>query len=124
MLLLSMNIKRTHGINTQLEKYFDIQTRDETCRQCQDDTLLSQKFLSSNPHILMVELESFNHIDLGAKRLKQNHPMPLHINVDKYFLLSVDSQKAVPLGDYKLIAAICIDGKRQDKFTYYSLVLK
>ena len=72
----------------------------------------------------MVELESFNHIDLGAKRLKQNHAMPLQINVDKYFLLSVDSQKAVPLGDYKLIAAICIDGKRQDKFTYYSLVLK
>ena len=72
----------------------------------------------------MVELESFNHIDLGAKRLKLNKPMPLTLNVDDYIIMSVDSSQNTPNGDYKLIAAICIDGKRKDKFSYYSLVLK
>ena len=50
--------------------------------------------------------------------------MPLTVNIDKYILPSVDSNKEVPEGNYKLIAAICIDGKKDTKFTYYSLVLK
>jgi hypothetical protein len=50
--------------------------------------------------------------------------MPLKINVDKYVLPSIDSKKEIPNGDYRLIAAICIDGKRNSKFKYYSLVLK
>jgi ubiquitin C-terminal hydrolase len=121
---LNLNLKRTGGVAEQLEKYFDIQTRTETCRSCKDDTLLSKKFLAGAPHILMVELESFNHTDLGAKRLKLNKPMPLTLNLDNYTIMSVDSTQAKPNGDYKLIAAICIDGKRKDKFSYYALVLK
>ena len=50
--------------------------------------------------------------------------MPLKINIDPYILPSIDSKKEIPVGDYKLIAAICIDGKRNTKFKYYSLVLK
>jgi|TARA_B110001450_G_C17401124_1_gene391741 hypothetical protein len=88
-----LSIKRTDDVQTALDKYFDIQTRPETCRQCNDDTLLSKKFLAGNPYILMIDLEAFNHADLGAKRLKQNKPIPLKINIDKYALLSVDSTR-------------------------------
>jgi hypothetical protein len=68
-------------------------------------------------------MESFNK-DAGGKRYKLNKPIPLTVNIDKYILPSVDSAKEVPEGNYKLIAAICIDGKKDTKFKYYSLVLK
>ena len=71
---------------------------------------------------MILELEAFNK-DNG-KRLKYNKPLPLSLNVDQFVLPSVDSKKEVPVGNYKLIAAICIDGRRISKFKYYTLVLK
>jgi ubiquitin C-terminal hydrolase len=79
--------------------------------------------LSAAPHILIVEMEAFNK-DQGGKRFKLNKPMPLSVNIDHFILPSVDSNKEVPEGNYKLIAAICIDGKKDTKYSYYTLVLK
>ena len=48
----------------------------------------------------------------------------MHLNLDKYVLPDIDSNVNVPSGEYELMGAICIEGRKITKFEYYTLIHK